>query len=295
LFAASPSRRFTAGLLVESLEQLVDILVVWAKQYQFDPTVVETSFGLPEGQLPAWRIELDDAHALLLRGRIDRVDICRTSETGEALAVVIDYKSSARELDKTLLHHGLELQLLAYLGALAQIKNFDEKRNLLRLVPAGAFYVTLRSGGRSAKTRNDERSNGESSGRSAPQHRGRFDGGHLEKFDNRGEAKGDQFRYSRKQDGSFASRGNEALPPDEFQALIARVEDYLRQHGRDIYRGNVRVYPFRWKGETACDFCLYRPVCRFDPWTQPYRALRPPPDEGKIAISGRSAPRKAIA
>jgi len=39
-----------------------------------------------DNQVPAWRIDLDDRHALLLRGRIDRIDICRVEETGQALA-----------------------------------------------------------------------------------------------------------------------------------------------------------------------------------------------------------------
>jgi ATP-dependent helicase/nuclease subunit B len=62
----------------------------------------------------------------VLRGRVDRVDVCRTGETGEALGVIIDYKSSARELDPVLLHYGLELQLLAYLGALTQSEGLED-------------------------------------------------------------------------------------------------------------------------------------------------------------------------
>ncbi len=79
LFSASPARRFTARLLIEGLERLVETLITWAKQYQFDPAMVETSFGLPDSQVPPWRIDLDEQHSLLLRGRIDRIDISRTA------------------------------------------------------------------------------------------------------------------------------------------------------------------------------------------------------------------------
>jgi ATP-dependent helicase/nuclease subunit B len=139
LFTVAESRRFTAEILIETLEQIAETLIGWAKQYQFDPAAVEISFGLEERGLPAWRIELDNRHALLLRGRMDRVDICSVEETGEALAVVIDYKSSARRLDPLRLHHGLELQLLAYLGALSQFKNLDGDLDFRRIIPAGAF------------------------------------------------------------------------------------------------------------------------------------------------------------
>jgi ATP-dependent helicase/nuclease subunit B len=295
LFLASPARRFTARLLIEGLERLLETLVAWAKQYQFDPAAVETGFGLSDSRLPAWRIDLDEQHALLLRGRIDRIDLCRIAATDEALAVVIDYKSSARELDPTLLHHGLELQLFAYLGALAQLRDFDDKRNLSRLIPAGAFYVALRSSGRSIGTRDEGRDGSTNTRASAFQHRGRFNGDHLGEFDNRGETKGDQFRYAKNKDGSFSARGNEALPSGDFRALVARVEDFLRRFGREIYAGKVEVSPFRWKSKTACDFCLYRPVCRFDPWTQPYRVLRAQAKDETTPPSRRGAARKAIA
>jgi ATP-dependent helicase/nuclease subunit B len=276
LFMAAPARRFTGQMLIEGLERLVETLILWTRQYDFDPAAVEIGFGLKESRLPAWRIDLDDQHALLLRGRIDRVDICRIEQTGEALAVVIDYKSSARLLDSVLLHHGLELQLLAYLGALSQFKSFEGELDVSRLIPAGAFYIALKGGDGSASTREEERSGREQARRSGSQHRGRFDGEHLRKFDQSGANKGDQFQFALKQDGSFASRGNEALLAEDFRALVTKVQEFLRQHGREVYAGKISIAPFRWKKATACDFCDYRPICRFDPWTQLYRVLRPP-------------------
>ena len=287
LFLASESRRFTGRMLIEGLERLMETLIRWAGQYQFDPVAVEVSFGLGESRLPAWRIDLDGRHALLLRGRIDRVDVCRVEETGEALGVVIDYKSSPRKLDPVLLHHGLELQLLAYLGALSQLGDLQEELGVAQLVPAGGFYVSLKGGGLSAKTRDAGRDERDKARLSGYQHRGRFDGGRLEKFDNRGQSRGDQFRFSMNNDGAFSRRGNEALATEEFHHLVARIGEFLRQFGREIYQGKVEVAPYRWKNETACDLCAYRPVCRFDPWTQPYRVLRPPP---KVEDENEPAP-----
>jgi ATP-dependent helicase/nuclease subunit B len=152
-----------------------------------------------------------------------------------------------------------------------------------RLLPAGVFYVSLKSGGGSAGTRDDERVDREQARRAGYQHRGRFDGDRLSQFDQRGLPKGDQFKYWKKNDGTFRQLGNEALPGQEFQELLAQIKDYLKQFGRGIYAGQVEVAPYRWKQETACDLCAYRPVCRFDPWTQPYRVLRPPPKADKSA------------
>src|SRR5258706_1689159 len=96
-FLANNAARFTGEVLIQRTRQLVAVLVNWMRQYKFDPAVTEISFGLEPDQLPAWRIQLGDGHALLLRGRIDRVDLFALDENS-ALAVVMDYKSSARKL-----------------------------------------------------------------------------------------------------------------------------------------------------------------------------------------------------
>jgi ATP-dependent helicase/DNAse subunit B len=86
-------------------------------QYEFDPAVAELEFGFGAGGAPAWEIDLGEGHKLALRGRIDRIDLCR--ETGDrALCVVMDYKSGQKKLDKVLVGHGVQLQLLAYLAAI---------------------------------------------------------------------------------------------------------------------------------------------------------------------------------
>ena len=87
-----------------------------AQQYRFDPVAVELPFG-PDGDSPAWSIDLGNGKRLALYGRIDRVDLFRKAG-GEALCVVVDYKSSQKQLDPVLMAHGLQLQLLTYLNVL---------------------------------------------------------------------------------------------------------------------------------------------------------------------------------
>ena len=57
------------------------------------------------------------------------------------------------------------------------------------------------------------------------------------------------------------------------------MEGHLRRIGRSIYAGEVAASPYRINNETACDFCDYRSICRFDPWREPYNVLRAPPKE----------------
>src|SRR5208283_5506062 len=91
--------RFTARVLAESLQDFVETLVTWMRgQYEFDPAVAELEFGFGAGGAPAWEIDLGAGHKLALRGRIDRVDLCR-EPGGRALCVVMDYKSGRQKLD----------------------------------------------------------------------------------------------------------------------------------------------------------------------------------------------------
>ncbi|NBW66753.1 hypothetical protein EBR44_13460 [bacterium] len=106
-------------------------------------------------------------------------------------------------------------------------------------------------------------------------HTGRFDFAQLKHFDRQtGGGPSGQFRYKINKDGQPAKRGNEALPTAEFNALLAQVEASLRRLGADIFAGDIRVAPVRLSAsECACDRCEFRPICRFDPWTEPFRKL----------------------
>jgi ATP-dependent helicase/nuclease subunit B len=277
LFEANDAGRFHAEVLTAQLEKLIAVLVGWAPQYGFDPRAVELDFGLRESRLAGWRLDLGGGHTLLLRGLIDRVDLCRPPAGDQALVAIIDYKSTVRPLDKTKLHHGLQLQLLSYLGALRHLQNPAEMFGVVGLKPAGAFYVGLRGATASASTRTEALEGHERARKERYQHQGRFDAQGLRHFDTRPEATaGDQFKYRLKNDGGLTAT-SEALPSDKFQQLLDQTEQHLRRIGQEIFAGNAAVAPYRKGSETACEHCKFRPICRFDPWVEPYRVLRPPP------------------
>ena len=144
LLRADDQGRFTARMLAESLQDFVETLVTWMRgQYEFDPAVAELEFGFGADGAPAWEMDLGGGHKLALRGRIDRIDLCRATR-GRAWCVVMDYKSGQRKLDPILVEHGVQLQLLGYLAALRRWSNPRALPGVERLIPAGVFYVNLR-------------------------------------------------------------------------------------------------------------------------------------------------------
>ncbi len=273
--------RFTARVLAESLQDFVETLVAWMRgQYEFDPAVAELNFGLGAPGAPAWELDLGQGCKLALRGRIDRIDLCRETDGG-AWCVVMDYKSSREKLDPVLVGHGVQLQLLAYLAA---VRRWPDPRLLLGvdcLNPAGVFYVNLRGQYEPGQTRDEALADQDEARKRAYRHTGRFDAGVLPKLDRTRSA--DQFNYRLNKDGSLRANSTEALPGMEFKALLDRVEAQLQEMGRAIFSGVARVDPYRKGRATPCEFCDYRAACRIDPWTHHYRVLRAVPEEADAA------------
>ena len=266
--------QFTARALTMALQDFVETLVSWMRgQYDFDPAKAETGFGMEDPGLPAWTIDLGSNdlgrdHKLALRGRVDRIDLCRDGD--RSLAVVMDYKSSVRKLDKVLIEHGIQLQLLAYLAAVRRWPTgfFGAEK----IVPSGVFYVNLRGQFEGGGSRTEVLADADSARRLAYRHSGRFDGAVLKRLD-RLHAR-DQFNYLVNNDGSLRSNSTEALGGKEFATLLDQIEEQLRTLGQKIFSGAAAVDPYRKGTVTACDFCEYRAVCRIDEWTHEFRDLK---------------------
>ena len=275
----SAEATFAARAMAVSLQNFVAAMVTWMRgQYEFDPVAAELDFGGKNSSASAWEIDLDGGHKLALQGRIDRVDLCRDGD--RALCAVTDYKSGGKKLDAILVEHGVQLQLLAYLGALRHWKNPREKFGAEQLIPAGAFYVNLRGELEGGQTRDEALADAQ---KSPYRHNGRFDAGALRHLDSK-QAR-DQFNYALNKDGSLRSNLAEALPHQQFEALLGQMEGRLAEMGRRIFSGAGQVDPYRKGGATACDFCDYRAACRIDQWTHKWRVLRPAEKESSLSSS----------
>ena len=293
LFHDSAETHFAARSLAAALQDFIEVIVGWMRgQYEFDPVAAELGFGGKDDRAPAWEMDLGGGHKLALQGRIDRVDLWRDKNRDTALAVVTDYKSGGKKLDSLLVQNGIQLQLLAYLGALRNWNAGFRTSGLLpaiiekhagsetgvpaikKIIPAGAFYVNLRGefkgGGSRAEVLGDAGAK-----KMAYRHNGRFDAGELRKFDRRTEvSKGDQFKFRLTKNGGLPANSPEALPRAEFDALLDGVEAQLSALGEQIFSGEAKVDPYRKGTQTPCDFCDYRAACRIDPWTHQWRVLR---------------------
>jgi ATP-dependent helicase/nuclease subunit B len=244
------------------------------EQYRFDPVAVELGFGTEE-KSPAWVIDLAQGQKLELYGRIDRIDLHQNEGEEQARCVVVDYKSSQKQLDAVLIANGLQLQLLTYLSVLRHWPDPKVVFGVRRLKPTGVFYVSLRGRYDRQSNRNHALADPETARKLAYQHAGRFDASALRFLDSRpGVPEGDQFSFRLTKSGKIYKGSREALATAEFQALLLGVEETLKDMGKKILSGMVAVTPYRRGAVTACEQCAFQSICRVDPWTQPFRVLK---------------------
>ena len=275
LFQADPQSRFAARALTGALQDFIEVAVGWLSSNQFDPTAVEVGFGFKDSRLPAWEIDLGRGCRMAFRGKIDRVDLAPDPDSGGALCVVLDYKSGQRKIDPLFLEHGIQIQLPAYLAALCQMSHPSDVLGVSRLDPAGMFYVNLRGSYESGTSRSDVLADPATVRRQAYKHSGRFSLHALPRLDTQSRQEGSgQFSYAIKRDGSPNRTYKDLVSQSEFNALLARVHASLKEMGQRIFAGAAAVDPYRHRSDTACDRCQCQSICRIDPWTHPYRALK---------------------
>ena len=131
--------RFTATVKYKILIQRLERMVTKALKYiveslvysDFNVEGTEVEFDNGKEYKPI-EITLGTGKRIEIRGKIDRVDIARTSD-GNYLRI-IDYKSSARNVDLNEVYAGISIQLLTYLDAICEEKD---------LMPAGILYFNL--------------------------------------------------------------------------------------------------------------------------------------------------------
>ena len=274
IMLSSARNRYLLQRIEQTLELAVAAQQEVARSSALRPRRTELAYGLPDAPLSAVRIPTPGGREVLLRGKIDRVDI---ADAGRAMSV-IDYKLTARplRLDKVLF--GLSLQLITYLVAL---QDKADEIDAAGYSPAAAFYVGLR---RTIENVPDpavapEPGSREFNLKTKP--RGVIDRRSLPVLDSMF-ANGATGQSAvvvagiNKGDNQLTASKPDALESEDFALLLASVRRTLGQLGDEICTGTITPLPYLiGRKESACTYCDYRSVCRFDLSTNRYHTLQP--------------------
>ena len=197
-------------------------------------------------------IELDtDNGKVIVEGRIDRLDI---SEDG--YAKVIDYKSSSRDMNEAEVRGGWDLQLMLYIKVAAE--------NGYR--PAGTFYYYIHEPDLKLKESEPEPEGPEDNIKREYAMKGWFSNepGAIRSIDGSCEGDSEVIKgMGFKKDGDL-KKTDRAKSPEEFDQLMDDVADNAGALASAILDGEAAVRPKKTKSTTACEYCPYKGVCKFD-------------------------------
>lgn len=229
----------------------------------FKPKAFELAFSSNRpDSLPPILIELADGQRLLLEGRIDRIDLCETDD-GVAFVQIVDYKSGSETLDLSKIHHGLQLQLVAYMDAV--LNDPSILTDMPQVYPGGLFYFKIDDPMVDLESVREEdverellkklRLNGLVIGGSDM----------AKRLDQtlESETKSVRIPFELKRDGT-PTAGCGVLEASTFESLRRYVRDKIAALGTEILKGDIDVAPYRFGSKTACDYCDLMGICQFD-------------------------------
>ncbi len=219
------------------------------KSSSFRPRMAEVGFGTPDSLLPPIRLQMKDGVQVLLRGVIDRIDLFEDDKS--IYLRVVDYKSGNRDLEPAQLYWGLQLQLMLYLMAALQLMPGAE--------PAGAFYFHIDDP--LAELDSGVKEQAEQQIAQMLRLKGVVlsDATVVELMDRDGVSLKQVFTKS----GALTAHAS-AASLEQMHGLISHAAQTAQSLANAMREGSISVSPARLGAFSACTWCEYAGVCRWD-------------------------------
>ena len=271
----SAANRYLVRRLKRISKRAAWALVRHIQSGSFIPKGYEIGFG-PQEALPPIIISMADGSKLILRGKIDRVDILDAN--GVEYVKIIDYKSGNTAFRLQDIYYGLQLQLLLYLDAFLK-ENPDAKT-----CPGGAFYFHIADPSISVSSEISEQELEELL---------------YQKMQMSGLVLDDptviqaiDHVFVDEKTGQMAGCASSIIPLQYTKAgrpsassLLASKEEYQKLMdftakraatiGENMKSGTIQPAPYRKGDATPCQYCIFSSICRYDYENQPhYRDLK---------------------
>ena len=200
-------------------------------------------------------VELDNGKTLLLRGKIDRIDSLNIEDN--TYLRIVDYKSSEKNLKLSDIKSGISLQLMTYMCAMLENK---EKLASENVIPAALSYFTMSRKVLSIPNYESDDNKIAEKIKKALKHRGIYikDVEILKKLDNNMENSKESYLEVSKR---TVNNPEKVLPEDIFIEECKNVRNILKDIGKEIVKGTVKIEPNK-NIRGTCDYCSYASVCR---------------------------------
>ncbi|MEE0702432.1 MAG: PD-(D/E)XK nuclease family protein, partial [Anaerotignum sp.] len=236
----------------------------------FEPAGYEVGFG-PHEALPPIVIGMADGSKLILRGKIDRVDLLDAE--GNKFVKIIDYKSGTKAFDFQDIYYGLQLQLLLYLDAYLKNHGTESYR------PGGVFYFRITDPTLSV-TEELSTEELETMLYSKMQMSGLV-------LENETVIKAMDEVFIDPVSGGMRLGSSDIIPlkytkkgtptassllatEEEYNALMAFTAKRAAAIGESMKAGVITPAPYRKQNSTPCDYCVFSSICRYEYKDRPY-------------------------
>lgn len=202
------------------------------------------------------RLNLEDGKRVEITGKIDRIDLAKTSD-GNYIRI-IDYKSSVKNIDLNEVYAGLQLQLLTYLDATCKIEE---------MLPAGVLYFSLIDPIiKSDKYMTDEQIELELKKKFKMNGIILADVKVVKMMDKKLDSGASNLipAYIDKE-GNLSKKSN-AVTKEQFEDLQKYTAKIIKEISKEILSGDISLKPYyniKTK-KKPCDYCEYKSICQFD-------------------------------
>lgn len=249
VFVDNAASEYRAGRALEICQEVCWTAVEQVRCGHIKSIMPEVAFGR-FGKIPPITVELD-TQKVFIEGVIDRVDMLSDDKVK-----IIDYKTGNESFSVAEAEQGYRLQLMLYLQAACK----DEYK------PAGVFYFKIKEPSIDLSARDIDKEALEKEIRKSFKLDGVMVDDPLVIKDIAGEFEGfSEIVPIRATKEGIKNSGKEGLlTEEEFAALQKAVRDNVGQAVRDLMDGKIQAHPMKTKERSACAFCQYKGICRFD-------------------------------
>ena len=254
IFTSTAKYRALVIRLKKIIKKALKYIIGTIVQSRFKVLGTEVEFG-EKGKYKPIRLTLEDGKRIEIIGKIDRIDTAQ-GEDGKYLRI-IDYKSSAKNIDLNEVYAGLQIQLLTYLDAACKEED---------LMPAGVLYFSMleqmiKSDKRLEQEEIEDkiRANFKMKGLILADVK-------VVKLHDKNLQNGNSAlvpAYIGK-DGELSEKKTSGVTAEQFKDLQKYMYTIIKQISKEILGGNIDLKPYYKDKKTPCKYCDYKSICSFN-------------------------------
>ena len=254
IFTSTAKYRALVVKLKKIIQKALKYIIGTLVQSRFEVLGTEVEFG-EKGKYKPIRLTLEDGKRIEIIGKIDRIDTAQ-SEDGRYLRI-IDYKSSAKNIDLNEVYAGLQIQLLTYLDAACKEED---------LMPAGVLYFSMLEQMIKADKRMEQEEIEEKIRANFKMKGLILADVNVVKLHDKKLEKGSSAlvpAYIDKE-GNLSEKKTSGVTAEQFEELQKYMYIVIKQISKEILGGNIDLKPYYKDKKTPCKYCDYKSVCGFN-------------------------------